>query len=741
MLSLLRRRPKTVVLIILLVLFLCYVAYCGVILAKVPAFRKHPQRSTAVAYFRGNMPHNILARMLVFKRGSTAYNADLLEWAYHSKLITDTFWNRWILENNLEKSSEEERLELLPHYPLTPTTRLIPLIEKALSKDRYQVLPVLSRANTEESSQIYRTWIQDKIVKPHNASLFIAASGYIAQSSTVSFPDLVNAFWPQISATQKQSLLIRLAAHLPDEPRISNSAFAWAKSAVFSANSPLDCSMMALMGRFLSINDLRAQTLELIDQTSINMKAKNIPLLLHFVRKGELRQTAALVLDRMKDRNNQAVLAIIHHLAHEDITVAEELAEPYLSGNDSEIKKGVIVLLVRHGSAKGRAMIGEAFTGKVPRKTMFISSESYENGNVAADLYSKLASHDYRETGKTWPPSYFGKRPSPEEIIRWKQFIESYPWFPGTDDAYYRLAFSEFAQKDYPACFATIKAYLRREYWPDNDAKPYMMHLLRNLALVSDIADNELPFVPHIRTIASNPLALMLIGSQENVDSVIGSLNWFLSNPMYIQFLNTDSRTLKVMRDVAEQIRNSPPDSVCRLTAAKFENINLYPTPPENSSNSTDNAVARETRDESADDEEVAKLLELCSPEEPIQDEVGIYSASIVQSALYGIFNNFPAPETSAMRIDVPNDPGEAAIRQTASFLNARFKIASIDEVKEHSLDELAALALLHSGRDFEKWRGEFGPTMDFLSAVNNADIPSSVSSRHLDLLKERSRR
>jgi hypothetical protein len=470
------------------------------------------------------------------------------------------------------------------------------------------------------------------------------------------------------------------------------------------------------------------------------MKVEDIPLLLHFVRKEELRETAALVLDRMKDRNDQDVLAIIHHLAHEDITVAEELAGPYLSGNDSEIRKGVIVLLVRHGSAKGRAMIGEAFAGKVPRKTLFLNSESYENGNVPADLYSKLASHDYRQTGKTWPPSYFGKRPSTDEVMRWKQFIESYPWFPGTDDAYYRLAFSEFAQKDYPACFATIKAYLRREYWPDNDVKPYMMHLLRNLALVSDVADNELPFIPHIRTIASNPLALMLIGFQENVDSVIGSLNWFLSNPKYIQFLNTDFRTLKVMRDVAEQIRNSPQDSVCRLTAAKFENNNSYPTPPQDSTTSTDNAVTREIQDASADDEEVAKLLELCSPNEQMQDEGGVYSASIVQSALYGIFNNFPAPETSAMRIDMPNDPGEVAIRQIAAFLNARFKIASIDEVKEHSLDELAALALLHSGREFEKWRAEFGPTMDFLSAVNNADIPSIVSSRHLDLLKERSR-
>src|SRR5947209_4719686 len=111
--SILRRRPKTTALVILLVFIFCYVAYCGLTLAKVRAFRKHPQRFLAVAYFKGDLPHNILARILIFKRGGKAYNADLLGWAYHSKLITDSSWNRWILENNLEKATEEERLELL----------------------------------------------------------------------------------------------------------------------------------------------------------------------------------------------------------------------------------------------------------------------------------------------------------------------------------------------------------------------------------------------------------------------------------------------------------------------------------------------------------------------------------------------------------------------------------------------------------------------------------------------------
>jgi len=81
-----------------------------------------------------------------------------------------------------------------------------------------------------------------------------------------------------------------------------------------------------------------------------------------------------------------------------------------------------------------------------------------------------------------------------------------------------------------------------------------------------------MPFLPHLRNIVSNPLA-GLANDQKNVDAVITAINWFLANPKYIGFLNTDRETLTVMRDTANTMKAAPPNAIWRSVAAKLEKL------------------------------------------------------------------------------------------------------------------------------------------------------------------------
>lgn len=740
MFSVIRRRPKTTVVLLVTLLLLVYLVFCGLTLAQVRTFRQHPQRSTAVRYFRGAWPHQILARLLVFKRGSRAYNSDLLEWAYHSKLIADDFWNRWILERNIENLPEEERGQILPHYPLTPTDRLLPFIAKALEQNHYEVLPLLGRTDSQEAQQLYKAWIEEKIIKARNPRLFVAASGSLAQSNVVFLPDLINGFWPQLNSSQKERVTAKIAAHLSDEPRIATPLFDWSKANLFQNSSTLDNSSTALMGRFLANTALRARALELLSQKGRSIDPARSSLLLQFVEKQDLETLAKPILEKLKDQNPDAALEVLHNVAHHNIAAAESLADPYLAQSDSEFRKGVIVILVRHGSTKGRGMIEESFSGAAPRKTMYPASADYGKGNRAAQLYGELSSHDYAEVGKTWPPSYLAKRPSMAEINGWKQFVTTYPWYPGTDDAYYRLAFSQFAQKDYQGCLATIKEYIKRPYWPDNDTRPFMMRLLRNLIVASDVADADMPFARPLRIIVANPLGPMLLGSRDNIDSVVDSLNWFVANPSFVQFLDTGLPTVKFLRDLALEIKTAPPDSICRLVAARLESGASLQRSPDESSAFEENTPTRnyEAEENEAEDQEANAILYFnasASIEKPAE-----YPASIVQAALYSIFDSFQPPPASSVPVSIPSDPGEQAVRQMAVFLNSRFAGASLAEVQQHTLDEPVVLALLHTGHDFEKWQTDFRPTREFLTAINTRDIPNIGMARHANLLKENTR-
>jgi hypothetical protein len=726
------------IVVLLLVLVSGYLVMCVVTVFRVRAFRKHPQSAVAFDLFQGSLPHKLIGRALLFKRGSGDYNSDITRWAFRSGLIADNPWNRWMLEGAVTNLTEDTRTELLPAYPLTPTRGLIPLLRQMLQAGRYRVLPLLSRGDSEECREVARDWIQKNVLDPANARLFVAASGFLAQSDALPFPEVIKVFWPKLRPAQQKRVLARVASRRPSTPGIASVLFGWFDSSLSRGQIPRGCEATALLGRFLSIPSLRAQAIEVIGREWRNLLPSQVDVLFHFVKDDERAQVARAVIEKTKATqaiNPLTVVRIFDLVASEDIATAEQMAQPFLAERDSEVRKGIIVTLIKGGSIKATAMIDDSFKGNAPRTTLFNTIDAYAYGSEAADLYRALSTHDYVETGKTWPPTYLRSGPTPAEVSGWRRFIDVYPWFPGTDDAYYRLAFSQFAQKNYVGSISTIREYLGRAYWPDNDARPFLLHLLRSVLLASDASVPDMPYAIHLRNIAANPLAPMIYGSRERLPSVIDSIKWFLSHPKTLVFINTDQPTMRTMLDLAETIRDSSSDSVCRLVAAKLEmghsdgsGLAGY---EERSSTYEDEPDAGDETDEDTDD-----VIDEGSCREDELEERDTYRASIVQSVLYGIFDSLPQPKPPALGTYVQTDPAERALAQMARSLNDQFSKRSLQEVRSGSLDELITLALLHSGSEFDRWKDEFKPTMQFLVAVNNRDVPDIVSGRHIEMCR-----
>jgi len=174
-----------------------------------------------------------------------------------------------------------------------------------------------------------------------------------------------------------------------------------------------------------------------------------------------------------------------HKIVDKDVLVGEYISKNILLGEDSSLRKGVIVLLIRHGSLVGGEYIDQAYKGSAPRLELFKNGFSYLYGSSAVEQYTYIARHDYRETGKHFPPIYC-KPPLDNEIELWEQFIDEYPWFPGTDDAYYRLAFRYYAEQKIGDSLRIIDEFYNRSF-TDSDAETLIFKLKEKISLMNNL--------------------------------------------------------------------------------------------------------------------------------------------------------------------------------------------------------------------------------------------------------------
>lgn len=227
-------------------------------------------------------------------------------------------------------------------------------------------------------------------------------------------------------------------------------------------------------------------------------------------------------------------------------------------------------MLARHHSDLGNRRLDEAFARGARRTTEFHTVRNYIRSH-AAERYHAIARHDYQETGKTWPPSYVDGPPLDDEAERWRKFIDDYPQFPGVDDAYYRLAFSLYAAYEYEAAVAIAMEFLDADL-TDDDARPYILHLLRDLALVYPNSGVSFTAMRHLRALSRQPLGPAIFLPNPDLQLQVEAIDWFLEDPERMRFINATRKDLVATRRICTTIaygtRDTRMDAVCRILEA-----------------------------------------------------------------------------------------------------------------------------------------------------------------------------
>lgn len=530
---------------------LMYAIFLCSIVIRIREFRKLPQRSIAEKYFTGKYPHDIFARALIFKRGVPSYECIIRSWAYKPNQISNTFWNRWILENDVSRMTLKERVEHLPEYPLDPEG-ILPYLKDILYgfSDGYKVLSVL--AKFQASTSIYQDWIEKRIVLRQDGKLFLKCIKYIVQLPDVDMGKLFEMFRTDlIVATEKDLSGDELGGFEYYQLKGCGSDLysfyiirQFLKLGTKTSASLLDWMDKSLSNNRLELTAFVARVIGLYTY-STNPQEVQIAQTILMRELGELDPCEASFLDCStipakklfsitQSSSPLVAISFFHNLAHGSIIEAEAVAKPILSGPDSELRKGLIVLLIRHGSSVGKLYLDDAFRGNAKRSILFQRIEEYVYGSEVVERYCRIARHAYTGIPKTWPLYGFDGSTWQEEVGEWRKFIDEIPWFPGTDDAYYRMGYLQYAFGDWEDAVKTIREFASREL-PDNDARQYVAHLLMNLSFKEESLHERFPELEHVYHIQR--LGILVFEQHPDMQNNTNSINWLLSNVNYQRLL------------------------------------------------------------------------------------------------------------------------------------------------------------------------------------------------------------
>ncbi len=527
------------------------------LISDVRRFRSQPNKSFLDKYISGIWPHKVFVRFLIFKPGSPAYQNTIRTWAYHSDRLSDNVWNRLVLEKDVTRMSFKEKLTHLPHYPLPPDN-ILPYLMDILfqAEEGYVILPVLVKAKKGEA--IFRNWCREKLINPQDTDLFIKAVGSIAKIPDVSIDGLLEIFWDKIVEKDKAHFVLQqIASNLKLNTNVSFTFLSWLDKMQKRKILKIDYLIAKLLGKYQAspnpqerrnASDIFKREWKNFEPTDAKEFIVNIP------DEGKLSIIKEIFYNK-EFYNPQSSLELFHAITHFSLLEAEKIAEPILAASDSEIRKGVIVLLIRHKSHIGKKNIDETFKNSAPRKIMFTSPNQYVYGSKAVERYCIIAGHDYLETGKTWPPSCVKSRDIYYEPKHWEEFIKLYPWFPGTDDAFYRMAYFQYLIGDLKGAVKTIQTFNSSEL-PDNDAIFYIAHLLRNISLSNKYnkRDRMLRFLNHIKNIQEIHKLMFLKRPGRYCRDILDSIRWFEIHSDYRKLLKIKDETLNTMKRIIGKI-------------------------------------------------------------------------------------------------------------------------------------------------------------------------------------------
>jgi hypothetical protein len=575
---------KSLLLAVLLIVIPSYALWS---LVQAKQFRRHPTAAKLMAILNGQ-PGNLLTRLLVFRGGTRSYRNDLHHWLYHEDLgeardvraqdqrIADTWANRWILKNDLSQMSMAERVESLRGFPLRLSDDDIPLLVLGLDMGYYHALIPLGRINTQASTNAYRQWVTQNLVDQDNKELFRRVAPYLVRYSIVKPSTLFAKYWSRLNLDEQADITKQVAIYLVAQSDATNDVFEWFQRLLDQQGTAYSDGELVLLEQFVSIPRTSREAVRLAMRSYSRIRSDQVTDFLWSIERktaasthnlksaaaGEVTSLSSAIAEEWFHQasvaNPEFAVESLRFIAGIALEKGERLAQPVLEQPDSELRKGIIVVLVCNGSLLGDKYLDDAFSGLAPRRTFFSRIDRYEHSN-AAEMYRRISGHDYEETGKTWPPSRIIPGRLADEAPEWKSFIDRYPWFPGTDDAFYRMAYSLFATGDFRGAKAAISDYMNREL-PDRDATPYIMFLLKEIAVSEPPDGTDAILLRNLKTIAVNPLAAVMFDPAPDVGSLIAATEWFLENPKFIVCLNSTPEQLRVLRQITLIIERDPID-------------------------------------------------------------------------------------------------------------------------------------------------------------------------------------
>lgn len=521
----------------------------------VRSFRHLPNLESAGFLFRYETPGRIIGRHWLFRPGTKNYLADLRSFVYTGIVIADLPWNRALLARDAASFGEFELDYLRPGFPVSFDVAMLPVVERAIQLDQFWVLAMCSRFIDEGPREACRRIVATQ-VHSADAGVFEAVAPYALQ-----YPELVESTLKRLETPADAgdgtsaetdgwdpvSRILGEAADSWDEPPATSSTlFEWIMARSTRLDRELGWNEVLVLNKLKLAPAQMLRALARVDMTDDEfIDELGLSLVENMTAEDAAEVMRLAALDPVMKSDRRSLIAF-HHLLHFGTTAARETAKPILSGPDSTVRKGVIVLLARHRHTLEPGHLDSVFTGPARRQTYFTQSHQFFASTAYVD-YTRLAGHDYNETGKRWPPA------GPTGTDGWRDFIARYPWFPGTDDAYYRLAYGTLARQKWDESVAICVEYIDRSELPDRDATPFVFQVLRSALLNRPDASGLSEPLAAIRQALDTPLALAVNDTNE-LRSLRGAIAALRTEPRWIAVLGLDQDNINSLARVVEAL-------------------------------------------------------------------------------------------------------------------------------------------------------------------------------------------
>ncbi|MBU2503358.1 hypothetical protein KJ682_18665, partial [bacterium] len=583
---------------IVVILLLAYVGITLYTVIKVKAFRHRPTYSKMIEYMKGDWPHNILSRYIVFRPGLPHYQKMLRSFLYVSdpvvketvtitdiltsagrrggdiryrcfwddeggygyspqKPISDRPWNRFLIERDVSRMSDDDKDLYLPRLPVTPTSKLVDALIASLGRGNVKVIPALDKV---EGGSRLSAWVESAMeARP---TILVEAIPYLMRTKSFHLTEFLDMVWGEEDDDVKKLLLIMTACNLLSESDKPKEVALWLRTGLDDGWIAPDSAAAFLCARLLSMPSSRDTASELLQDRLTKHGIEFVRRVASELPYFRMEVLAPQFFTPLANSDPQTCLGILDDVANTSLESAEELVAEVLSGPDSELRKGCIVKLINHRSDVGRMHMDDAFRGLAPRTVLFKSIWLLW-GSAAMDEYERIARHGYIETGKTYPPLCVKGPAWSDEVSMWRSFIDSFPWFSGTDDAYYRMAYRQAESGDTIGALQTIDEFFARDFI-DDDATYCVSHLLALLAMRSERTRNLYEPARYVAELINQaPLGCLYLYEDPNVDDLLRTLEWFCAESSRPRLMNMTMEDAVHWRELAEIAGEQPRGSKC----------------------------------------------------------------------------------------------------------------------------------------------------------------------------------